>query len=259
MTADPTRRCSRPAAVVVGALTLAVAAGCGSVREDATAASAATESVGTQASTATLDSRALVTSAVENLRARPVFHVRGSTTDGALDLVFVKDVGAMGTVTAGGAPITVLATAGKVWVKGDAAWYESTVGAGSAALIGEKWVELPTSALPQVAVLTNGTALLGGLLDPTADVTLTAVRDLEGQKVVGAQDPVSGGTLWVAATGTPLPVRFDERGAVGDRGVLRFVEDGTEVTIAAPPPEQVAVVPAASAPPAPGPTAAPPG
>lgn len=195
----------------------------------------------------------LLETASRNLEAQSAFRVRGNTTNGALDLVFVKGVGSTGTVTIGGHALTMLATGGRVWVKGDSAYYETAVGPGSAQLIGDKWVELPAEATPRIAVFTDGATFLSNMINPTAGAALTDVQEVDGSQAIGAQDP-AGGTLWVAARGPALPVRFDERGAAGDDGVLRFVDYGVAVPIAAPPAEQVAQVPPAPpAPPQPAP------
>jgi hypothetical protein len=193
----------------------------------------------------------LLETASRNLEMQPAFRVRGNTTNGALDLVFVKGVGSTGTVSTGGHPLMVLATGGKVWVKGDAAYYEAAVGQGSAQLIGDKWVELPPAAIPKIAVFTDGATFLSNMIDTHAEATLTQLQELDGSPVIGAQDTDGGGTLWVAAQGVALPLRFDERGAAGDNGVLRFVDYGVAVPIAAPAPEQVALVPPPPAAPAP--------
>jgi hypothetical protein len=196
----------------------------------------------------------LLETASSNLEAQSAFRVRGNTTNGALDLVFVKGVGSTGTVTIGGHALTMLATGGKVWVKGDPAYYEAAVGPGSAQLIGDKWVELPAEATPKIAVFTDGATFLSNMINTTADTALTDIQDVDGSQAIGAQDPAGGGTLWVAANGPALPVRFDERGAAGDSGVLRFVDYGVAVPIAAPPSDQVAMVPPApQAPPQPAP------
>jgi hypothetical protein len=201
-----------------------------------------------------LSSAEVLETASKNLQAQPAFRVRGSTAHGALDLVFVNGVGSTGNVTIGGYPLTLLATGGKAWVKGDPAYYEAAVGPGSAQLIGDKWVELPAEAMPKIAVFTEGAAFLSNVINTTADVTLTGLQEVDGSPAIGAQDSAGGGTLWVAASGPALPVRFDERGAAGENGVLRFVDYGVAVPIAAPPPEQVAQVPA---PPPAAPPAAP--
>ena len=248
MPAARRRRTARAVPGAAAALALAaVLAGCGPVT-DQTAPTAGASSDASGASAA--EAGDLVRQALGNLEDAEAFTVRGSTTDGAIDVAYVRGVGATGTVTSGGSPVTVLATAGKVWVKGDAAWYEGTVGAGSAALIGDKWVELPADVLPSVEVLVDGSALLDSLVDPRGVFERTAVQDLDGVEVVGARDTDSGGTLWVTATGDPLPVRYEERGAVGDQGVLHFADVGVIVPIAPPAPEQVAVVPAPASPPA---------
>lgn len=193
----------------------------------------------------------LLETASKNLETQPAFRVRGNTTSGALDLVFVKDVGSTGTINIGGHPLTMLSTGGKVWVKGDAGYYEAAVGQGSAQLIGDKWVELPAGALPKIAVFTDGMTFLSNMISTKTDATITELQQLDGSQVIGAQDTDGGGTLWVAAQGVALPLRFDERGAAGDNGVLRFVDYGVAVPIAAPPPEQVAQVQSAPSAPAP--------
>jgi len=246
----PTRRTRLAAVLGAAALVVVAMTGCTDGSDGGSAADA-TPQVTAENGVDALDSSALLEATTKALQAQPAFRVRGNTTEGALDLVFVKGTGAYGTVTTGGNAITVLATGGKVWVKGDAAFYESLVGQGSSTLIGDKWVELPAASVPQVEVFTDGSAFLDNMIDPKATLEVTDVKRLDGDDVVGAQDTDGGGTLWVAAQGEPLPLRFDERGAAGDVGVLRFVDYGVVVPIAAPAPEQIAAVPVPAPTPAP--------
>ena len=251
MPALPARRSRVAAALGAAALVVVAVTGCAVGSGGSDASAEATQQVTAENGVDSLDSAALLEATTKALEAQPAFRVRGNTTEGALDLAFVKGAGAYGTVTTGGNAITVLATGGKVWVKGDAAFYESLVGQGSSTLIGDKWVELPATSVPQVEVFTDGSAFLDNMIDPKATLEVTDVKRLDGGDVVGAQDTDGGGTLWVAAEGEPLPLRFDERGAAGDVGVLRFVDYGVVVPIAAPAPEQIAAVPVPAPTPAP--------
>lgn len=41
-------------------------------------------------------------------------------------------------------------------------------------------------------------------------------------------------TLWVAAQGEPVPLRFEERGASANAGVLKFSDFGADVKVERP-------------------------
>jgi hypothetical protein len=92
-----------------------------------------------------------------------------------------------------------------------ARFYARYVGGHSAKLLRGKWLEgRATSAdVKSFAPLLDMTTLLTGVLsiDPTATLTLGPPATVVGQSVVAVNDG-SGGTLSIAATGTPFPVRL---------------------------------------------------
>jgi hypothetical protein len=166
-------------------------------------------------------------------------HMVGTVTQGAdkltMDLRLEKDGGAMGTLDLAGAMLQVVSTGTAVYIKGDKAFWTSEAGAGAATLIGDKWVAATTgSDLAQFKDLTDFTAALGGVLDPTGTVTKGGTATIDGVGVVGVKDGKIG-TLWVATEGVPLPVLIDG----GTQGRVTFTEWGEQVVVSVPDPADV--------------------
>lgn len=259
----PARR--RGAALVLASLVLAGGlAGCAGDAQPAmlpgptdTATGPAAAGTGAPASNgaATLDPADVLARATAALAASPGFRVVGDPLGGgAVDIAFAPGTGSTGTVETSAGPVAVVGAAGRVYVQGDAAALAAVVGADAAATVAGKWLLLPVDA-GAYAVFADAQAFTAPLLNPQGQVERTSVTEVDGSPAVGLRFAASGATLWVTAEGDLRPLRYEQKGAVGDQGVLRFADWGLPPQVSVPAPDSVydvanppAVVPAEPAP-----------
>lgn len=174
------------------------------------------------------------------MRATGSYRVTGTTVGGnTIDIAFKDGVGSVGTVGSD-TTVTLVATPGAVYVTGDTASLAAQVGADVGTTIAGKWLLISPEAASGFAIFADGSTFAAAVLGADAPDGLTAVREVDGQPAVGLMFPETGGTLWVAATGEPLPLRLEEKGASAGTGVISFTDYGTEVAVT--PPAEDAVV-----------------
>lgn len=172
------------------------------------------------------------------LREERTFHVSGVTAQGmALDISYVVGAGAIGTIgdtEDDSSPIEMLALDGRIYVAGDEEFLADTVGEDAAKTIGGKWLLLAADTTERFDVLANGEQFARAILADGGTVEMTGVREVDGVPAIGLLFRDSGATLWVAASGDPIPLRLEEKGASGGTGVLTFTEVGAEFEIESP-------------------------
>jgi hypothetical protein len=129
-----------------------------------------------------------------------------------------------------GATLDIISTGTKVYVKGDKAFWDSQAGEGAYELIGDKWVASTSDKdLESFKDFTDFTTAVSQMLTPSGTLSKTEPSTVDGQAVIGLQDGEKG-TLWVATTGDPLPLKIDG----GSEGGVTFSDWGATVTITEP-------------------------
>ncbi|HYM56111.1 MAG TPA: hypothetical protein VES97_12170 [Solirubrobacteraceae bacterium] len=165
-------------------------------------------------------------------------HVAGSITNEgkplSIDMKLLRGRGGQGRITLQGLAIDLIRVDRIVYINGSAAFYRRVAGPTAAQLLQGKWLKVPASSgdFSSLASLTD----LGKLLDTTLAAHGTLARGgtstVDGQKVVAVNDVSKGGTLYVAATGSPYPVAVVRRGA--SPGRIAFDRWNKPVSLAAP-------------------------
>jgi hypothetical protein len=218
------RRPSGRWAPALGAVALALA-GCGSsapsgnglASKSADAVVAAAKAAATQAATV---------------------HISGSTVSGnrpiSLNMELVAGKGAKGHLTLGGLGIDIVEVERAFYLRGSAAFYRSVAGAAAARLLQGKWLKAPSNSgeFASLAQLTNLSSLLGSALGNHGALTKGAETTVAGRRAIPVRDTTKGGTLFVAATGTPYPLEITKTGSEG--GTVDFTEWNKPVTLTAP-------------------------
>jgi hypothetical protein len=165
-------------------------------------------------------------------------HIAGSViSEGkplTVDMQLLAGKGGRGRITLEGLSIDLIRVGGSVYINGSQAFYRHVAGAAAAQLLQGKWLKAPENSgnFASLASLTD----LGKLIDTTLGSHGTLARGatstVDGQKAVAVNDVSQGGTLYVAATGSPFPIEIAKRGGGGGRIV--FDRWNQAVTLTAP-------------------------
>jgi len=170
--------------------------------------------------------------------AASAVHVAGSIVSSGtpltLDITIVKGAGGSGTMSEQGLTFQLVRVNGKAYIKGSDAFYKKFAGPSVAALLHDKWLEgsATTGNLAALTALTDISKLFNGALGSHGALKNEGETTYKGQKVVAIKDLSKGGTLYVAATGTPYPVAIVGSGSNG--GAILFGNWNKPVPITAP-------------------------
>lgn len=233
-----TRRVLIAAVSLVGGTVLAA---CGTGGEPPVA------DIGTPRSTAAngvddLEPDAALARVHEALRDAGTFRVQGLMRNGSqLDISYVVGVGATGTVHDPDAdsPVEILAVGGVIYVTGDEALLAEQIGEDIDDTVAGKWLELSPESQARYKVFSDAETFADAVLPSGEPMKMTGVRDLRGVQVIGLMFEESDSIVWVAATGAPVPIQLEEKGASADAGVLRFAVPGGDIAIIAPAEEEI--------------------
>jgi hypothetical protein len=180
---------------------------------------------------------ALVTAAEQAASTATSVHVKAvlNRNHERLDVMMVKGRGAVGSLSESGYTVKLIRIANVIYAKGSPRFYAHYVGGKGARLLRGKWLEdsATTGDLHTLAPLLDMTSLLTQVLSvgPEAVLTQGPTATVVGQPVTQVSDS-QGGTLSIATTGTPLPVRLTEAGSTG--GSFTFTRWNGPVHLKAP-------------------------
>jgi hypothetical protein len=162
-------------------------------------------------------------------------HVAGKGSSGgtslALDLKLRKGGGGVGTITLGTNPIQIITTGTDVYIKADKSFWASQGNGSAATVIGDRWVKASatTSSFASLAQLGDFSTAIDTFLKPDSAITKGDVGTASGIPAIALVS--TSGKLWVATTGSPLPVQIDS-GTAGD--ALKFTDWGATVDVPVP-------------------------
>ena len=198
-------------------------------------------SSGTQASgEAGKSAEQVVADAQKAAKAASSVHISGLGTQNrqpiGIDLSLARGKGATGSVSYKGAKIDLIVIGKDAYLRaGPALWKKvSGGGAAAAALFANKWLKFPTDNA-QFAGFTD-------LTDPNkffnklkqhGKLENQGVTTYKSQSVVAIRDTTQGGTLYVAASGTPYPVAV-VKSKGSSAGAISFDQWNQPVTLTAP-------------------------
>ncbi|NEE04112.1 hypothetical protein [Phytoactinopolyspora halotolerans] len=173
---------------------------------------------------------------VANLERAGSFRVSGTTLkDSTIDITFKVGEGSVGTVTTG-SEVELIASDDVVYITSDRETLAEVIDADIDDTIAGKWIRLSPdeSEDSDYRIFADASSFVDAVLGLPVEAGPTSVKEVDGVPAVGLTLADSGGMLWVAAEGKPLPVRFEEKGASGNAGVLTFNDFGADVEIKAP-------------------------
>lgn len=176
-----------------------------------------------------LDADAIAQASADALEQAGSFRVRGEGEDDdgstiEVDLRYA-DENIQGTMSLSGTTLNLLAVDGVSYLKADGSFWEPFLGEEAAVvlpLLADKWVVMPGSQ----DLFDEFQA--EDLLTPEGELTKGEVTTVDGQQAI-ALESSTGGTLYVALTGEPYPIKL-----VNDDREMLFTEIGDEITIEAP-------------------------
>jgi hypothetical protein len=197
----------------------------------------ATQSAATPNGVQALTAQQILARSTAAAKGASSVHVTGSEGGTRLDLRVGHDV-ATGTVSQGGLTAQVLRVGGTTYLKGDAAFWDATAGAGTGESLAGRWVVADTSSQDTsgMASFTDIGRLVDLVLAPTGTLSKTSVTTVDGQQVVGVVDSSDSSTLYVALTGPPYPVTIQTPGATDPP---TFSDWNQPIPLETPPPDQV--------------------
>lgn len=180
------------------------------------------------------------TDAVQAAKGASSFHMSGQISLNGqpidVDLSIVKGQGATGWLKLNGQKLDLVVVGADAYVKADAAFYSQYGGSVGRALgpsVAGKWLKFPRTN-PQFGPITSiadANLLFDSLTVNHGALTNEGETTYEHQSVVAIHDSAKGGTLYVAATGTPYPVALVKSGV----GVsTSFDKWGESVTLTPP-------------------------
>jgi hypothetical protein len=165
-------------------------------------------------------------------------HVSGSIIDEgkpiSLDMELLAGKGAKGRLSLEGLGIEVVEIERAFYLKGSTAFYTHIAGPTAARLLQGKWLKAPASGgnFSSLAQLTDMRTLVDSTLASHGKLERAAGTTVRGTPTVGVTDTTRGGTLYVAATGTPYPLEITKSG--GNSGNIVFDRWNEPVELVAP-------------------------
>ena len=165
--------------------------------------------------------------------------VSGSVADGAkdtieLDLHLVSGKGATGSMAENGLSFKLITVNDTAYIDGSPSFWKQFAGGAAAQLLPGKWLKAPANRgdFASFSSLGDLKTLVSGLLTGHGALTKGGESTVAGRRVVALHDPSKHGTLYVAVTGPPYPIRIVNTGSGG--GQIDFSAFDQPVSLAAP-------------------------
>ncbi|MGH8836442.1 MAG: hypothetical protein ACRDWG_15815 [Actinomycetes bacterium] len=154
-----------------------------------------------------------------------------------IDMRFGAD-GSTGTMTFNGAQLELLRVGADVYMKatGDT-WNDLTGQQGVGELIADRYVKVPAGdeSFGDFTSFLSLESFIDGVLDPTGELEKGTTTEVRGAQAIGVvdTDKEDGGTVYIALTGEPLPLRI--QGAEGStESAIDFLDWGKAMAVTAP-------------------------
>lgn len=182
-----------------------------------------------------LEPDAALEEAIQAMDATGSYRVKGTTMSGSeINIRFKVGAGSRGKLKTDGGTVKIRSVDDQLLVSGDAEQLSEEIGEDIDDTIGDKWLLMDPNTASVFEIFASGEAFAEAVLGAQGPGEVTSVKDVDEQPAVGLVFPETGGTLWVAASGKPYPLRFEEEGATAERGVLKFSDFGEKVKLKLP-------------------------
>lgn len=239
-------RLTRVALLLAVATSLLWAAGCGGGNGGDGGATAATTAQ--PSALEGLSAEQVLEKARAAAKAAKSVHVTGEvkgTPSLTLDLTLAGATGGRGAIEINGGHVDVVLIGEDVYFKADRQILTQAIGAGgeeAVKLIGDRYIKAKATdeRFKEIANFVNLEGFVEQLLTPEGTIKRVDGKPVDGVRTVGLldQDKQNGGTMYVADEGTPYPLLLESPSA-GQQGNVRLSDWDADVTVAAPPDDQV--------------------
>ncbi|HEY7537187.1 MAG TPA: hypothetical protein VH721_04310 [Gaiellaceae bacterium] len=165
-------------------------------------------------------------------------YVHGGTTSGSspieIDMHLVAGEGGAGHLVANGLSFDVVRIGDKAYFKGDDALWRQLGGEAAVALLHDRWLVAPATSgeLASFAPLTDIEQLFDALLGDHGTLEKGDETEIDGNPAIAVEDTAEGGTLYVATTGEPYPLKVE--GGSDSPGTISFDDWNEEYELTAP-------------------------
>jgi len=236
-------RTSLIAALLLAAPAVALV-GCGDSTTPAASTTGSAPTTTPATSNTSLSSADLLAATTTAVTAASSVHIDGTATSAssteaaALMLTATRNDEGEGTVQIAGNSLDVLVVGGTPYIKAAAAFWQSSGASGPiAATLGDKWITAPASGssagqLTGITQFVDMAKVVDPILAKFGTPTKAGTSTVDGVKVIKITDP-AGNTLYVPASGDPLPVRYVST-AKGKSGDVHYSKWSAPVTVSAP-------------------------
>ncbi|MEU7611245.1 hypothetical protein [Micromonospora sp. NPDC049204] len=180
------------------------------------------------------------TTAVQNAKS---YRLAGDIVDDGQKMTL--DLKRTGTDLAGQVSTTegtveLLAVGGQQYIRPDEKFWAKSAGAQASGeivkMMGDKWAKVSKEdEFTQLFDVTNADALL----KPDGTMTKGEAKEINGMKTIGLVDGDKDGTLYIATTGEPYPVRVEGNGADAGSQITFSDFGATFDELKAPPADQI--------------------
>ena len=176
--------------------------------------------------------------AQQAIAAASSVHVAGKISEGGtalgLDLRMTRGKGATGNLSENGLSFDLVRIGSVAYVRGSDAFYKKFAGAAVAQLLHGKWLKGSTTTgdFASLAPLSDMKAFFARLTGSHGTLKNEGETTFHGQKAVAIKDTTKGGTLYIAATGKPLPLGLVGGGS--NQGTVTFDQWDKDVPLKAP-------------------------
>ena len=165
-------------------------------------------------------------------------HVAGTINAGGkitLDLSLARGKGGKGKIQTSGMTFEVISVDGKVYFKTNAAALQRLGGGVAAQLLQGRWIVAPATLtqLSSLTALTDLDSLVNSITSSLGRLTKGDESDVNGEPAIAVTSNRKGGTLYVATTGNPYPLKIE--GSSAGTGSINFDQWGEPVKLEPPP------------------------
>jgi hypothetical protein len=180
----------------------------------------------------------ILAAAVQAVDGATSVHIVAAGTSGGrplrFDLKLVAARGGEGTVTENGLTFQMVRIGTKAYFEAGATFWKKFAGSVGPQLFDGKWIEASATSgqLASLTPLTSLRTFITGVLKSHGTLAVGKSATVGGRSAIALNDTTEGGTLYIAASGTPYPLEITSSGRAG--GTVKFESWNQRFSLAPP-------------------------